>query len=149
MKATLTTAKGFPIHIGIYGALIIVVALLLRGGMVALQPYYRTYIYFLDVSVIVYFGLPLLELVTLIAASWHVSPRTKRIVRIGQFLLPVLIINAAWRVIEYFQTLASCEITSGGYHETFCESLGMQVFVHVPFLILASIALVRFHRKVG
>ena len=62
MTTTHTTAKGFPIHIGIYGALIIVGALLLRGGMVALQPYYRTYIYFLDVGVIVYFGLPLLEL---------------------------------------------------------------------------------------
>jgi|GEM_PF-2622224 len=148
MKATLTTAKGFPIHISIYGALCIVVALLLRGGIVALQPYYRTYIYFLDVGVIVYFGLPLLELVTLIAASWHVSPRTERIVRFGQFLLPVLIINAAWRVIEYFQTETACEITSGGYHEAFCESLGMQVFVHVPFLILATIALFLFHREI-
>ena len=149
MKTMLTTAKGFPIHIGIYGALIIVVALLLRGGIVALQPYYRTNIYFLDVGVIVIFGLPLLELVTLIAASWHVSPRTKRIVRIGQFLLPVLIINAAWRVIEYFQTLAACEITSGGFHEAFCDTVGMQVFVHVPFLFLGAIALFRFHRKVG
>ena len=149
VKATLTTAKGIPINIGIYGVLVIAVALLLRGGIVALQPYYRANINFLDVSVIVYFGLPLLELVTLIAASWHVSPRTKRIVRIGQFLLPVLIINAAWRVREYFQTLAACEITSGGYHETFCDTVGMQVFVHVPFLILAAIALVRFHRKVG
>ena len=148
MKATLTTAKGFPIQLGIYGALFIVAALLLRGGIVALQPYYRTHIYFLDVSVIVYFGLPLLELVTLIAAYWHVSPRTERIVRFGQLLLPVLIINAAWRVIEYFQTLASCEITSGGFHEMSCESLGMQVFVHVPFLFLGTIALFLFLRKI-
>ena len=148
MKTTLTTAKGFPIHLGIYGALIIVAALLLRGGIVALQPFYRTHIYFLDVAVIVYFGLPLLELVTLIAASWHVSPRTERIVRFGQLLLPVLIINAAWRVIEYFQTLAACEITSGGFHEMFCESLGMQVFVHVPFLFLGTIALFLFLRKI-
>ena len=148
MKATLTTAKGSPTHIGIYGTLFIVLALLLRGGIVALQPYYRTNIYFLDVGVIVYFGLPLLELGTLIAASWHVSPRTKRIVRIGQFLLPVLIINAAWRVIEYFQTLAACEITSGGYHETFCNILLFQVFVHVPFLFLGTIALFLFLRKI-
>ena len=149
MKTTLTTANGFPIHKVMYGALVIVVALLLRGGIVALQPYYRTYIYFLDVGVIVIFGLPLLELVTLIAASWHVSPRTKRIVRIWQFLLAVLIINAAWRVMEYFLTLAACEIMSGGFHEAFCDTVGMQVFVHVPFLFLGTIALVRFHRKVG
>ena len=148
MTTTLTTAKGFPIPKGIYGALIIVVALLLRGGIVALQPYYRTNIYFLDVGVIVYFGLPLLELVTLIAASWHVSPRTKRIVRIGQILLPVLIINAAWRVIEYFQTLAACEITSGGFHEAFCDTVGMQVVVHVPFLFLGTLALFLFLRKI-
>ena len=113
-----------------------------------MQGYYRVNIYFFDISVLVVFGLPVLEIASLIAASLRVSHRTERIVRVGRFLLPVLMINAAWRIFEYIQSHNSCETTSGGDFEAFCDTVGFQVFVHVLFLILGAIALFLFLRKI-
>ena len=87
----------------LYGLFVIAAALLLRGGIVALQEHYRTTIYFIDVGVIVVFGLPLLEIAATVATFF---PLTPRIARIWIVLMPVLMINAAWRVIEYAQSTA-------------------------------------------
>ena len=55
--------------------------------------------------------------------------------------MPVLMINAAWRVIEYAQSTAPCLMKSGGDFEAFCNTVGFQVFVHVPFLAFGTVAL--------
>ena len=135
---------------------VIALSILLRLGIVGLQEYYRVRIHFfdlsvpLDIGVFVMFGLPLLEAVTLVAVLLPVSGRTEKIARCSLFLLPILMINATWRIFDYFQSYGACQTTSGGDFEGYCDTVGIQVFCHVPFLISgAAIALFRYFYKVS
>ena len=131
-------------HRTIHIIFVVLAASLVRGAIVVLQPYSYARFGFIHVGAFVVFGLPLLEVVTLIASCLPLSPRTEKIVRAALFLVPVFMINAAWRTIEYFRTLAFCEVTSGGQLEAFCDTVGLQVFIHVPFMVLGVLALVYY-----
>ena len=124
-------------------ALITGLSILLRVGIVELQEYYRIRTEFLDYGLIVIFSLPLLELITLAISivPWQLT------VRIRQFLLPALMINSAWRILDYILSYNDCRVTSGGTWEGYCDTVGLQVFVHVPFLILGTIILLYHFSK--
>jgi len=123
---------------------IIAVAYLLRNGLHLLQSFRSATFGFIDVSVIVVFGLPLLEVVVVIATILPVSLRTRKIFLTGLFFLPVLAINAALRIYDYVGSLGDCETVSGGFLEFYCLTVGMQVFVHIPFLLI-SMAIMGYH----
>ncbi len=116
-------------------------ALALRAFIVVMHGYFRDVLFFVDISLLLVFGWPLLNVAVLLIAS---LPGTDRIFRIARFVLPALVINAAWRIYEYFAMYDDCEVTAGGRHEFICESVGMQFFFLLPFLALWVIY-VAFH----
>lgn len=113
----------------------------LRFAVVTLQNHYRTTIGFLDIWFLSLFLLPLLELAAIVAVL--LASPDKRF-RLAYLCLPALIVNAAWRSFEYLQSFDSCQATSGGALEAFCNVVGLQVFINIPFMFVGAWTL--FHR---
>ncbi|MDE0312652.1 MAG: hypothetical protein OXI52_10340 [Caldilineaceae bacterium] len=110
----------------------------LRIAVVTLQNHYRTTIGFLDIGFLSLIVLPMLYLTTL--ATILFASQDKKF-RIAYLCLPALIVNAARRSFEYLQSFDSCQATSGGALEGFCNVVGMQVFINIPFMFLGTWAL--------
>ena len=98
-------------------------------------------------SAFVVFGPPAVGIGILVSAFLPVTKYTRRIVRVGRIGLPAIMIVAAWRILEYFQTYGDCQVVSGGFHETFCLTVGLQVFVWAPFLIVSAVILLTVRLK--
>lgn len=127
-----------------YWIAIITVSFLLRAGIDSLQQLYRARVGFFDFSVLVIFGLPLLEVLTLLFLLAFLLIRsgiTQKTTLAGQFVFLPLWFNAIWRIVDYIRSYDSCLVTSGGAHEGFCSTVGFQIFFHVPFVLLGLIVL--------
>ena len=98
-------------------------------------------------SFLVVFGPPAVGIGILVCTVLPVSQYTRRVIQVGRIALPPFMIVAAWRILEYFQTYGDCQVVSGGFHETFCLTVGLQVFVWAPFLIIGAILLLMFRVK--
>lgn len=116
----------------------------LRIAVVTLQDYYRTRIGFVDIGFLSLILLPLLELAAIVTILFA-SPDKK--FRLAYLCLPPLIVNAAWRSFEYFQSLDSCQVTSGGALEGYCDVVGLQVFINIPFMFVGVWMIFRYAWK--
>lgn len=92
----------------------------------------------------VVFGPPAVGIVALVGVILPISKYTRTIVVIGRFALLPVMINAGWRILEYLTTYNSCLSPSGGFHESFCLTLAIQLWVHIPFLIVSALVLLVF-----
>jgi len=61
--------------------------------------------------------------------------------------MPALLVNAAWRILEYFQSLDSCQVTNDVDLKAFCDVVEVQMFTNVPFMILGTWAIIYYFTK--
>lgn len=123
----------------------------LRLALVELLHHYQTDLSFLDLGFLALTLLPTLEIITLVSllpsTCWILSsPRLEtteqRYFQLPLLLMPGLLVNAAWRILEYVLSIDSCQSTSGGELEAFCDVVETQIFTNVPFLFLGTLALI-------
>jgi len=125
---------------------IIVLTIALRLMIDGIQVYADTAIG----SFFVVFGPPAVGVLTFVSVFLPVSKYTRRIVQVARIALGPLVINSAYRVFEYLHTRNACETVSGGYTETFCLTLAIQLWVHIPFIVITGIIMLWFgvrHRQ--
>ena len=93
------------------------------------------------------FGPPAVGIGILVSAVLPVSKYTRRIVQVGRIVLPPFMIISAWRILEYIQTYVDCNDVSGGPHEFFCVTVGLQVFAWAPFLMISALIVLMLRLK--
>ncbi len=137
-------------------AFIIGTGISLRIAIIELQHHYHTDLDFLDLEVLALTLLPSLEIITLVSLlptpRWILSsPRHKiashRFIQLPILFMPGLLVNAAWRILEYFQSLDSCQVTNDVALKEFCDVIGLQMFTNVPFMILGTWAIIYYLTK--
>ena len=113
----------------------------LRIAIIELQHHYHTDLDFIDLEVLALTLLPSLEIFTLV---WLLptpglklsSPR--HFIQLPILFMPGLLVNAAWRILEYFQSLDLCQVTNDVDLKAFCDVVEVQMFTNVPFMILGT-----------
>ena len=104
---------------------------------------YRSSIWFIDLGAVLLFGFPLLEAGSIVAA---IFPLRAKVLKAWFIIVLALMANALLRTWDWLTTLGVCN-NSNDIPEGQCDMLALQVFLHVPFLILATLMIVIHWRK--
>ena len=125
----------------------------LRIAIIELQQHSHTDLDFIDLEYLALTLLPSLEIITLVwilptPGLKLLSPREEhRFIQLPILFMPGLLVNAAWRILEYFQSLDSCQVTNDVDLKAFCDVVEVQMFTNVPFMILGTWAIIYHFTK--
>lgn len=131
------------VNTAIWILLVLLAILGLRIVIQFLQENIYTSIWFIDLGAVLFFGLPLLEAVSIVAIF---LPLRAKVLKIWFIMVLSLMTNALWRIWDWLDTIDICH-NPVDIPEGYCDVLALQVFVHVPFLVLATIMIIHHWKK--